>query len=432
MINMMQFVQQSEEHANTTSRRWAIGLTLLALVLQIAVALLLNTLLRGNEIGSDVAEYRLYVENPTILLNPPPGITLIGGWIAAPLLPLFLVSIYQPLQWLGANEFLAFRGTMIFWNTLGFGLTVAEILRRWGQPRTARDAWLAIAITCSPLTWLPSAVLAQDETLAGFWCALCFVCWSRAGVWGCWIAAAVGIFAAKPFFVVYFAALWMAYPAQRLRLSFASSGVVGLLIGFFFLRDVELLLLTFSVQSYMSGSLYSIAWLVDSIQTDAAPQQHRQWAKAISTWPTLLAMATYTLLALGVRFTLPSALVGLYCVMFTLLVGMMPEYELWFWSWSLLLIWVACRDGEWLLGSLLYLHSLLGYGYKVLYSCDSKNFCSMQLKPTAVWYDRHIGLDLWWVMMLLSMALVLNTLALAILLWRKYPRLVEENISPAA
>ncbi len=45
--------------------------------------------------------------------------------------------------------------------------------------------------------------------------------------------------------------------------------------------------------------------------------------------------------------------------MFSMMVGMMPEYELWYWSWSMLLFWIACRRGEWLLGSLLYLHSML-------------------------------------------------------------------------
>jgi hypothetical protein len=420
-------LKQSETTTAGASRRWAIGLTLLALALQVGLALLLNALRQGQEFASDVKEYRHYVEQPTILLNPPPGTELTGGWVAAPLLPLFLASIFQPLKWLGCGDFLAFRGTMIFWMTLGFGLTVGEIFRHWGAPRTKREVWLALAITVSPLTWLPSAVLAQDESVAAFWCGLCFVCWSRWGVWGCWTAAALGVFAAKPFFVVYFAALWMAHPAPRKSLVVASSLVFLGLLGFMYLRDGELRFLEHSVQSFMSGSLYSLAWLFDGTVTFAAADHHRSKANQLSTWPTMLVMAGYTLLALRVRFTLPSALVGLYCVMFTFLVGMMPEYELWFWSWSILLIWIACQRGEWLLGSLLYLHSLLGYGYKILYSCDSKNFYVTEHKPTAIWYDRNIGINLWWVMVLLSIALLLNTLWLAILLWRKYPRLCQEK-----
>jgi hypothetical protein len=108
---------------------------------------------------------------------------------------------------------------------------------------------------------------------------------------------------------------------------------------------------------------------------------------------------------------------------------MMPEYELWYWSWSALLIWITCRRGELLLGILLYAHSVLGYAYKILYSCDSKNYYMEQVKQTAKWFERHIAVDLWWVMLLLSLALVLNTLCLAVLLWRKYPCLVKE---PAA
>lgn len=425
-------VNQFDAKQTESSGRWAIGLTLLMLSLQIGVALLLNALLQGKEIANDVAEYRFYVEQPWVLLNPPPGIKMYGGWIAAPLLPLLLATIYQPLQWLGAGEFLAFRGTMIFWLTLGFGITIQEIFRRWGTPRTKRQVMLALALTCSPLTWFPSAVLTQDECLAGFWCALCFVCWSRWGLWGCWLAAATGVFAAKPFFLVYFAALWMAYPAQRKSLFWVSILPALGLFGFMYWRDGQLHYVHFSVQSYMSGSLYSLAWLWDGTVTNAAGSAHRAWAKQFSTLPTVFAMGAYGLLAWRVRFTLPSAVVGLYCVMFTFLVGMMPEYELWYWSWSLLLIWVACRNGEWLLGSLLYLHSVLGYGYKLLYACDSKNFYLTELKPTAIWYDRHIGWNLWWVMVLLSIALVSNTLCLALLLWRKYPRLAAEPIPEPA
>lgn len=421
-------LKQSETKIVGAGRSWAIGLTLLALLLQVAVAVLLNALLQGKEDpASDIREYRQYVENPTILLSPPPGTKMIGGWIAAPLLPLSLAPLYHSLQWLGCGEFLAFRGTMIFWLTLGFGLTIGEVFRRWGAPRSKREMLLALAITCSPLTWLPSAVLAQDECVAAFWCGLCFVGWSRRGVWGCWSVAVLAVFVAKPFFLVYFAALWMAYPAQRKPLVVASSLVLLGLLGFLYWRDGQLRFLVQSVQSYMNGSLYSLAWLFDGTVTKAASEEHRLWARDVSKWPTALAMAGYILLAWRSRFTLPSAIVGIYCVMFSFLVGMMPEYELWFWSWAILLTWIACRRGEWLLGGLLYFHSLLGYAYKILYSCDSKNYFMLKLKPTAIWYDRYIGINLWWVMVLLSIALFLNTLWLAILLWRKYPRLCEEN-----
>lgn len=419
-------MNSTEANTTASSWRWAVGLTLLLLGLQIAVVLVLHKLRRGEEFASDVAEYRLYVEHPLILLGPPDAVKMIGGWVAAPLMPLLMAPLFQALKWFGCDDFLAIRGTMIFWVTLGFGVTVAEIFRRWGAPQSKRAVLIALALTISPLTWLPSTVLAQDEAIAAAWCGICFFCWSRWGLWSCWVAAALGVFAAKPFFLVYFAALWMAYPSQRKQLVVASSFVFALLIGFMYLRDGELRYLRHSVQSYMSGSIYSLAWLWDRTPTLAASQDHRLWAKAVSTWPTVLAMAGYALLGWRCRFTLPSALVGLYCVMFTFLVGMMPEYELWFWSWSLLLIWIACRRGEWLLGGLLYVHSCLGYAYKILYSCNSKNFYTPELKSTAIWYDQHVGWDLWWVMVLLSMALVLNTLSLAILLWRKYPRLSEE------
>jgi len=425
-------VNQKHFEANTVgaSQRWSFGLTLLALAVQIGTALFLNAHFHDKkDFASDISEYRIYVKNPTILLNPPSDSGLYGGWVAAPLLPLFLAPIYQSLEWLGCGEFLAFRGTMIFWVTLGFGLTIWEIFRRWGAPSTKREALLALAFTVSPLTWLPSAVLAQDDAVAAFWCGLFFVSWSRWGIRGCWFAVALGIFAAKPFFVVYFAALWMVYPASRKTLVVVSSMVFFGLIAFMYLRDGRLILLEHSVQSYMSGSLYSLAWLLDGNVTFDQARWHRGMAHKISKYPTLLFLAGYALLALRVRFTMPSAIVGLYCVMFSMMVGMMPEYELWYWSWSMLLFWIACRRGEWLFGSLLYLHSLLGYAYKILYSCDSKNFYLSELKPTAIWYDRYIGLDLWWVMVLLSIALFLNTLVLAILLWRKYPALVEQDVA---
>jgi hypothetical protein len=328
-----------------SNRVWAIGLTLLAFVLQTALALLLESKLGpGKEVASDLPEYRIYVENPWVLLTPADAETkLYGGRVAAPFQPLLLTIIYQPLSKLGVSEFLAFRGTMIFWNTLGFGLAVWEIFRRWGGPRSKRDIVIALALAVQPLVWLPSAVLAQDDNVAAMWCGVCFFCWSRWGVWGSWGAAAIGIFVAKPFFFIYFAALWMAYPQQRTKLFFASAATFAALIGFMYLRDGQLYLLGHVVASYMSGSLYSLAWLLDGNFTQEASGAHAVWAKKIATWPTMIGLACYALLALRARFTLPSAIIGLYCVMFTTLVGMMPEYELWYWSWVMLLIWIAAE-----------------------------------------------------------------------------------------
>jgi hypothetical protein len=429
----MKDMRQTASKITVASLRWATSLTLLALILQLVVALILNAAFQGKkEFSSDLPEYRNYVAMPTVLLNPPPGINMVGGWVAAPLLPFMLTIIYRPLVWLGANEFLAFRGTMIFWLTLGFWLSLNEIFRRWGPPGTKRDVWLALALTCSPLTWLPSAVLAQDEAVAAFWSGLCFVFWSRRGVWACWAVAAIGVFVAKPFILVFAAGLWMAYPAQRKTLVVATSALLFSLLTFMYMRDGEISFLTRSVAPAMNGSLYAVGWLLDGTVTYDQAKLHYDFARMFSKYPTLLGMGGYALLALRFRFTFPSALVGLYCVMFTVMVGMMPEYELWYWSWSMLLIWIACRRGEWLLGSLLYFHSVLGYAYKILYSCDSKNFFVLERKPTAIWYDQYIGLDLWWVMVLLSIVLFLNTLVLAILLWRKFPQLVEQEIPRAA
>lgn len=430
---MMSEAQLPSINTAWLAQRWTVGLTFVALALQIGLALLLNHLRQGQEFANDVAEYRDYIEHPFILVEPlPPGKKLIGGRVAAPLLPLLLVPIHMPLKWLGANDLLAFRGTMIFWNTLGLGITLWEIFRRWGTPRTKRESWLALGVVCSPLTWMPSAVLAQDDTVAAFWCALCFVCWSRWGVWGCWVAAALGLYTAKPFLVVYFAALWMAYSAQRKSLVAGSILALGGLLGFMYWRDGELRLLRHSVQTYMNGSLYSLDWLIKGDATLEAAQLHRTWAKQIAFWPTVIALGGYALSAWGRLFTFPSAIVGLYCVMFSVMVGMMPEYELWLWSWSILLIWLAIQRGLWLLGGLLYVHSILGYAYKFFYSCDSKNFFVLEPKPTAIWYDREIGWDLWWVMASLSVLLFINTLWLAILLWRKYPRLCDEGLPSTA
>ncbi len=115
--------RQSEPIARVNRWHWVLGLTLIALILQVTVALLLNAAFLGKkDFSSDVSS--IGIMSPTRrffwLLR---GIKMVGGWIAAPLLPFMLGAIYRPLEWFGANEFLAFRGTMIFWNTLGIGLS---------------------------------------------------------------------------------------------------------------------------------------------------------------------------------------------------------------------------------------------------------------------------------------------------------------------
>ncbi len=120
----------------------------------------------------------------------------------------------------------------------------------------------------------------------------------------------IGVFAAKPFF--FFTLLpfgWPIRPSAKFFLA-ATIAVLILLLGFMYWRDGEISFFSHkSVSTAMNGSLYSLAgrWM-GTVTFDQA-RWHRGMAHKISKYPTILFMASYALLALRVRFTMPSAIV---------------------------------------------------------------------------------------------------------------------------
>jgi len=106
---------------------------------------------------------------------------------------------------------------------------------------------------------------------------------------------------------------------------------------------------------------------------------------------------------------------------FTVFVGMMPEYELWYAAWVIYALWAAARRGNWTLFAAGWLHSAFGYAYKMVYACDSRTFHKGIASPLQAWFDRHAGFDLRPFLILTACATIAAGLVFAWQLYRHDP-----------
>ncbi len=166
------------------------------------------------------------------------------------------------------------------------------------------------------------------------------------------------------------------------------------LVGFFYLRQGTLQQLNHTVEPYMAASAYSMWWLwLDQPTMDTKNLvlwTSQAWAPKF----TLAWFVIWTGSAWFRHWQLPQAIVGMYTLLFVTIIGMMPEYEWWYFPWVIVLAWGAWQQGQRRMFTSLVLHNVLGYAYKILYACDSQHFLRHAPSPLSSLYDRYVGVDL--------------------------------------
>jgi hypothetical protein len=396
------------------------ALTLLFVVWSIICISILQVLLPNKEIANDVTEYEIYLKDSTILLRKIEDPKIYGGRVAAPLMPLCLVVPVKVFLGLNLSQTVSLRLTMILWESLGLLLTWRVAFAIWGAPRSAKKWCVPISITLLPLTWLSGAILTQDDCIAAGLSGCVLYVWWRKG-WGeAAIAAGLGMFMAKPFFLLYFASIWMSRLNFRIQLVAMLVAIIALLslLGFFYIRQGTLQQLNHIVPPYMAASAYSMWWLWLDQPTLEINKLVLWTSHAWSLRFTLLWFIVWTGSAWFRRWQLPQAIVGIYTLMFVTMVGMMPEYEWWYFPWVMVLAWGAWQQGRWRLFSALVLHNCFGYAYKILYACDSQHFLRHAPSPLSTLYDRYVGVNLWWPLQCLCVLHLLNCVWIAYELWQ--------------
>lgn len=196
--------------ANSLGDAWLISGVIFAS--RVLVLLALAAVTHGREISDDASMHLRMILDPLQLLA---GTTHLDGQ-HPPLLPSTMALVASPLRWLKAPPFYALRLTFAFYEAIAAGLTWHVLSRIELSPRQliARAALLVL----SPLGWVASTVMSQDETVAATFFVL--VLWQtledhrlRAT-----FTASIGALAGKALLLVPLLALLLgAKPGQRAR-----------------------------------------------------------------------------------------------------------------------------------------------------------------------------------------------------------------------
>jgi hypothetical protein len=369
---------------------------------------------RGVEFGSDAPTFLRYVKNPSMLLDEVPR-EMFGESVAAPLLPweiagsAALFQSYLP-------EFVAFRATMALHVLIGMAIGLAVAFRQLSPPSNLREWFVALFVAGLPVGWCASVVMSQDDCVSALWSGLTLLACVYSTPLVATVIVGLSIFFAKPFLAVTFLAIWICSPGQRLRVAAVASAFLAGLLGLYWWRDGRLPFGDYMVGPYMGASPYGIAWLF----LGGIDKQWMWWVKDLSAVLTAASLLTFAWLATRRRISVVATNVGLYSLVFTFLLGTMPEYELWCAPFVVVLLWSAAQERRWSVFALAWLHSFLGYAYKLVYGFNIR-FEASGKPALKEWYVRNIGIDVQPLQIALAFATVICGFALAIMILRRDP-----------
>lgn len=398
---------------------WALACLFL---IQVVFAVGLDLYRESSEFSNDVRDYHRYVSDPQILWRDFRTTGIGGGFLSSPLLPYLVYGPWKIVSSVGFAEqrqlFLGLRLTMIFWFTVGLYFTWKTLGSVLEIKPERLGRWLAWLIVLMPLNFIAPAVMAQDDCVCFGWGGFAFYCWRRWGIGAFVCCIVAGVWMVKPFLLFIFPAIWMAYPAWRVKIVAIAGLTAGSLLGFFYWRDGSIEFFKFAMNGSLSPTLYSIAWLWPQ------PIDFSQWnefgatTRAISTPCFIVTMLVWCLSSWRKPYPMQSAIVGTYAVFFLTLTAVMPEYELWFLPWLMLVMWLAVQARNWSLFAACWLHSTINYAYKFFYACDKTHFRKSYPSPFEEFYEEYFNYDLRWVFITLAIAATICRLAIVYYLWR--------------
>lgn len=398
-------------------RKWLIVLAFLVVwqLLWLALAYFAS---RGKEFGGDVGTYRTYINDPTVLLSERHK-SAFGGGIAAPLLPLELAAWVSFFK-LALPEFLALRLTMVVHVTIGMAIGLWFAFRDYGAPR-GRSSWLiAILLATIPVGWVGGAIMTQDDSVSAAWAGIALWACVAAGPIAGTLATGAGMFFAKPFLAVTIGGIWIGYPKARRAVTVCGVSLGLLFLAFLWWRDGNFeLLKQFIVRPFMGASPYGIWWMLFGEFSERP-------VRNLATFLTAASIAAFAAVAVRRRLSVWSAVVGLYCLFFTFFYGVMPEYEMWYLPFLLVVLWQCAQRGQWGTFACGWLHSFFGFGYKVAYGFNPR-FANSGKPGIKTWYLEHIGWDVQGFQIALALATIACSAVMAVLLLARDPFEPVEN-----
>jgi hypothetical protein len=368
----------------------------------------------GREFGSDAPTFARYVENPSMLLAEVPH-ELFGESVAAPLMPFEIASSAAAIRTF-LPEFVAFRATMALHVLIGLAIGLAVAFRQLAPPARMREWLMTLLIAVLPVGWCASVIMSQDDCVSALWSGLTLLACVYSTPLVATMIVGLSIFFAKPFLAVTFLAIWICSPGQRLRVAALAAAFVAALLGFYWWRDGGLPFRDYLVGPYMGASPYGIAWLF----LGEIDQQWMWWVKDLSAVLTASSLLIFTWLATRRKTSVVATNIGVYSLVFTFLLGTMPEYELWCAPFVVVLLWSAAQEHRWSVFALAWLHSFFGYAYKLVYGFNVR-FEASGKPALKEWYVRNIGIDVQPLQIALAFATVICSLALAIMILRRDP-----------
>jgi hypothetical protein len=395
-------------------RRAWIKIALATCVMYVACLAVIYALAGGVEFGSDAPTFAGYVRNPLMLLAEVPR-ELFGESVAAPLMPLEIAGSATAFRAF-FPEFVAFRTTMALHVLIGMAIGFAVAFRQLGPPSGARTWLIAMFIAALPVGWSASVVMSQDDCVSALWSGFALLACVYSTPLFATVVVGFSIFFAKPFLAVTFLAIWICSPGERLRVAAVAAAFVGALLGFYVWRDGRLSFGDYMVAPFMGASPYGITWLF----MGGIDRQWMWWVKDLSAVLTTASLLLFAWFATRRRTSVVATNVGLYSLVFTFLLGTMPEYELWCAPFVVVLLWSAAQERRWSVFALAWLHSFLGYSYKLVYGFNVR-FEASGKPALKEWYIRNVGIDVQPLQITLAFATIICSLALAIMILRRDP-----------
>lgn len=380
---------------------WHLALLMCSgLLLRVGVAVLLVSVLQEQEFADDFIYYRAMTAEPWALLLGE-GPEEIRGWrIYAPLVPVQVGFSNRCL--LPFVDFsLAQRLAMIAWDVAAVAIALCVAFSAGGWPKGWRQWLVAGTFACLPVSVLASSVWGQEDSLASLWAALALLAWWRGRAVVASAIGGLGLFTYKLFSPVLVAGIWIGERSRRWRIALAAGTCLLAFMVFLGLRWLHsgLFWPTYHYNPVHNSPSPWAAWslLVEPVMFSDI--------RAVIMVVTVVVLGLWVMAAARRRLSVPVAVVGTHAVFFSVFVGIQPEHHQWFAPFLIYLAWVCYRAGHRLMPLACWGYGILAYGYKVAYGLQGTGEEDASGKAIfRQWFASHVGIDLFWVQIVLLFA----------------------------
>ncbi|HEY0009141.1 MAG TPA: hypothetical protein VGB55_10495 [Tepidisphaeraceae bacterium] len=348
--------------AGRSALRLTILITAVAIIIRIAIMLLLFRITDGREFADDFRYYRLFYENPLMLLSGRGLVDAAEAVVYSPFVPVQVWLVGKPAATL-FGEFLGQRLAMVLYETAGLSITL-WLMIRYAPPPWSRGTWSVIAaLIFVPASVGGSAMWGQEDSIASLWTALALWALVTQRPVAAAALSAMGLYTHKIFALLTPAGIWIGAPKCRFKI-----------MSFTLLITASFVALVFG-RSVASGVTFN-SYSYDAIHNSPSP-----WAllhhfhggftfASVKVWillVTVLALIAASVALLARKRGPVESAVVLHTTFFVTFVGVQPEHQLWFMPFLIYFTWQRWHDGHKAVIVPAWAFSLCAYGYKITY-----------------------------------------------------------------